>query len=364
MSPDQRPNQAPQNQVPEAQIHYRRGTAADLTAAHALFFDTISDLVWRMGIQDNEPTPSKAERDADFRRWQPVLEHLTATADQYWIAERDGELMGFARSILRDNVRELTEFFVSPRAQSDGIGRELLARAMPPGARRTYIMASLDLRAQALYHKLGVYQISAVYTFAKNRERFVPLQPNVQTPAQSEAQSVRSEDQTTDQPIDRATEVATEVAREITKEITIDEDTPSIIPMTAEHLPMLAALDETIHGHHRDMDHAWLMAQRAGFLLLRDDRAVGYGYVGEPYSGPFVMLNTADFPVALAYAENFALEHGFANFGVDVPMINRTAIRFLLDRGYQMSPFFCFYMCDEQPLHVDKTIITGPMIMV
>jgi hypothetical protein len=29
---------------------------------------------------------------------------------------------------------------------------------------------------------------------------------------------------------------------------------------------------------------------------------VGYGYVGH-YSGPFVMLNEADYPAALAYAE-------------------------------------------------------------
>ena len=309
------------NEAQEAPLLYRRGTADDLVAAHTLFLDTISDLVWRMGIQDGDRVPSPEERSEDFRRWQPILHYLTATADQYWIAERSGELMGFARSILRDGVRELTEFFVSPNAQSDGIGRELLSRAMPPGAKRTYIMASLDLRAQALYHKLGVYQVCAVYTFYQKLAQLAP--PPVAS----------------------------------TSDITF-------VPITPEALPVLAKLDQVAHGHRRDEDHLWLMGHRSGFLLMHHQRAVGYGYVGDPYSGPFVLLEASDIPIALAHAESIAFARGFDSFGLDVPMLNRTAIEYLLARGYHMSAFFCFYMCNEQPLHVDKTIITGPMIMI
>lgn len=305
----------------ETPLVYRPGTMDDLLAAHSLFLDTVTDLAWRMGIQEGERIPTAEERAEDLRRWQPILDYLTRTCDQYWVAERAGELVGYARSILRDGVRELTEFFVSPQAQADGIGRELLSRAMPAGARRTYIMASLDLRAQALYHKLGVYQACAVYTFF--------------------------------QKLDRLTSSPESAASDLT-----------IVPITLEHIPMLTKLDQAIHGHRRDMDHEWLMSTRAGFLLLRDQRAVGYGYAGEPYSGPFVMLDEADYPAALTYAEGIALRRGFESFGVDVPMLNRTALKHLLDRGYQMSPFFCFYMCSEQPIHVDKTIITAPMIMI
>jgi GNAT superfamily N-acetyltransferase len=320
------------DQTSSGEIRFRPGTDEDLEATHGLFLDTITDLVWRLGIQDGERIPSEAERVADFRRWRPILEYLTATADQYWVAERGDELLGFARSILRHGVRELTEFFVSPKAQSYGLGRELLSRAMPPGARRTYIMASLDLRAQALYHRLGVYQICAVYTFSKPRERFI-------APASA-------------------------AGEELPTNPTIAMDAPTILPMTLEHLPQITQLDEAIHGHQRDNDHKWLMTHRRGFILFRDNKAVGYGYAGDPYSGPFVMLDPADFPAALAYAEHVAYEQGFADLGVDVPMLNRTAIEFLLNRGYQMSAFFCFYMCDQMPSHVDKTIITAPMIMI
>lgn len=295
----------------------RPGTTADFPALHDIFVDAVWDLAWRIGIQDGERFPTAEERANELRRWQPLLNHLTATSDQFWVAEREGKPVGYARSILRDGVRELTEFFVSPQAQTGGLGRELLTRAMPPGARRNYIMATLDLRAQARYHKLGVYQICAVYTFLRKPEQV-----------------------------------------EWAKQMSGD-----IVPITNDHLPMLADLDLAIHGHRRDEDHLWLMQDRAGFLLLRDDRAMGYGYVG-PYSGPFVMQDNKDYPAMLAYAESVAAAQGLETLGFDVPMLNRAAIDYLLARSYQMSPFFCFYMCDAQPQHVDQTIITSPMIMI
>jgi hypothetical protein len=227
--------------------------------------------------------------------------------------------VGYARSILRDGVRELTEFFVSPHAQTGGVGRELLARAMPSGAARNYILATLDLRAQARYHKLGVYQICAVYTFLRKPERIQP-------------------------PNSSSGDVA-------------------IVPITPDHLPMLAELDLAIHGHRRDEDHAWLLKNRAGFLMLRQEQAVGYGYVGR-YSGPFVMLHESDYPAALAHAESVAATQSLENFGLDVPMLNRTAVAYLLGRGYRMSPFLCFYMSDGHPPNIDKTIVTAPMIMI
>lgn len=303
-----------------APITFRRGTPEDLVATHALLLNSLSDLAWRMGIQDSGRIPTDEERAEDLHFWRPILDHLTTTGDQYWVAERAGELIGVSRSVLRDNVRELTEFFVSPQAQSDGIGRELLNRAMPPGARRTYIMASIDMRAQALYHKLGVYQVCAVYTFYKELKKLEPQQNN--------------------------------------------PDALTILPIGVEHISTLAKLDLAVHGYSRDKDHLWLMSQRTGFLLLREDQAVGYAYVGTPYSGPFVILEQRDMAVALAYAENIAYAKKFETFGIDVPMLNRTAVKYLLARGYQMSPFFCFYMCSEQPPHVEKTIVTGPMIMV
>ena len=302
-------------------LTFRPGTPDDQVALLDILLDSVWDLAWRIGIQNGARYPTLEERAQELQQWKPVLDHLTASADQFWVAEQAGIPVGFARSILREGMRELTEFFVSPSAQTVGVGRELLSRAMPPGASRTYIMATADLRAQALYHKLGVFQICAVYTFH------------------------------------RKLDVGATPATTPTSDLTI-------VPITPEQMPLLAEIDQAIHGFARHDEHRWLMSTRSGFLLLRGQRAVGYGYVSSPYNGPFALIDGRDYPAALAHAENLAIAQGISSIAFDTPMLNRHAITYLLGRGYHMSPFFCFYMCDQHPPHVDKTIITAPMILI
>src|SRR5262245_50104360 len=157
-------------------VLFRTGTVDDLVAAHNVLLDSLADLLWRVGIQDDGRIPTPEIRAEELQDWLPLLRHLTATADQFWIAERAGSIVGYARSVQRDGVRELTELFVSPQSQSDGIGRELLRRAMPPGATRTYIIATIDLRAQARYHKLGLFQLCAVYNFSRQLKQTIQSQ--------------------------------------------------------------------------------------------------------------------------------------------------------------------------------------------
>ena len=90
---------------------------------------------------------------------KPLFEHLARTAHEYWVAEEDGRIVGYARSILRDGNLELTEFFVLPAAQSACIGGELLRRtfaADAPGVQHRTIIATPDVRAQVRYLKAGV----------------------------------------------------------------------------------------------------------------------------------------------------------------------------------------------------------------
>ena len=50
-----------------------------------------------------------------------MFEFLAHTASQFWVAERAGEIIAYARSIEHDGLQELTEFFVSPDQQSAGV---------------------------------------------------------------------------------------------------------------------------------------------------------------------------------------------------------------------------------------------------
>src|SRR5262245_15622077 len=101
-------------------ISYRPGSIADSRTLFAIFEAAIDDLGVRMQAKSNA---TAGDPDAWARR-RPLFEHLARTAEHVWIAEDQGRPIGYARSILRDGVRELTELFVLPDLQSRGVGRE------------------------------------------------------------------------------------------------------------------------------------------------------------------------------------------------------------------------------------------------
>jgi GNAT superfamily N-acetyltransferase len=229
-----------------------------------------------------------------------LYEHLAQTAEHFWLAERDGQAIGFSRSIKRDGIRQLTEFFVLPDHQSAGAGKELLARAFPAGgARGRSILSSPDPSAQALYLKTGAWPSFSIYYFWREPEMTV-----VESDLLFEA-------------------------------IT---DSPG-------ELALLGKLDEELIGFRRDIDHRWLLSERAGYLYTRDGQAVGYGYLGKR-NGPFGLLDNRDFPAVLAHAETAAHVAGYDHFGLEVPLPNRPAVTYLLERGFRMGPFTIQFMSD------------------
>ena len=121
----------------------RPGVASDAEGVYDVFVRATADLNQRMGLPDADNHWLDPAFVASYwQRRQSLFEHLARTADQYWVAEVDGQIVGFARSSLRDGVRELLEFFVRPGFQGQGIGGELLRRAFPAaGARRRAIIA-------------------------------------------------------------------------------------------------------------------------------------------------------------------------------------------------------------------------------
>lgn len=144
-------------------ITYRAGTAEDSYSTFLIFEETLADLLPRLGIDD----PEAMARIWEERRG--LYDHLVRSAEHFWIAERDGVPVGFARSTLHDGVLELSEFFVQPKVQSGGVGRTLFERVFPKGAYRfRVIIATPDLRAQARYLKSGVYPRFPLMYFGKS----------------------------------------------------------------------------------------------------------------------------------------------------------------------------------------------------
>jgi hypothetical protein len=236
-----------------------------------------------------------------FERYQALYDHLARTAEHFWVAERAGQVIGYARSTLRDGLRELTEFNVAPGSQSAGVGRELLARAFPAsGARRRVILASQDVRAQARYLKSGVY-------------------PGFSWTAISR----------TPEPVSAATDLTIEP-----------------VSATRDTLAACAAIDKELLDFSRDADHEFLLSDRQGYLYYRGSRAIGYGYTGTD-NGPFALLDPLDFPAVLAHAETDAARRGVESFSVIVPLINRVAVSYLLARRFLLAEWLAFFMSDE-----------------
>jgi GNAT superfamily N-acetyltransferase len=296
-----------------ASLTFRPGTVADSYAVFRVFEETLADLNQRSG--STTPT-SWHEPRALGRMWaerRSLYEHLAQRAEGFWVAEQDGQVIGFARSILQDGVRELTELFVLPGVQSGGVGRELLARAFPAnGARYRSIISSPDIRAQALYLKTGVYPRFPIYYFGRSPE---------------------------------AVSVTTDLGFE---------------PISASpgNFEILASLDRSLLGYRRDVTHAWLLGDRQGYLYCRDKVPVGYGYVGVR-NGPFALIDDRDFPAVLARAENEAAKDG-REFGLEVPMINRAAVDYLLARGFHMDSFMAISMSDVPFGKFENYILPSP----
>jgi GNAT superfamily N-acetyltransferase len=294
-------------------VEYRRGDLADAPATLEVFAQSMADFRQRVG----GPQADGTDPAAIVRRWEgsPVLEYLARTADQYWVAERDGRVIGFARAIREDGVRDLTEFFVLPDDQSAGVGRQLLARAFSAdGARRRVVLATSDARAQALYLDSGVYPLSAYRIFSRAPE-----------------------------PVQAGTDLSFEPAA-----------------ATAETLAAIDGIDQVVLELRRDAMHEFMLRHQQGYLYRRGTQVVGYGYVGER-AGPIALLHTSDFPAVLAHMEGVAAERGLATLDLPVPLINRAAVAYLLGRKYRFAERIFFCMSDEPFGKLDQYVISGAM---
>ncbi|HMJ37174.1 MAG TPA: GNAT family N-acetyltransferase [Baekduia sp.] len=126
---------------------------ADVPAAAAVGGASLSDQI-PVALQPTTP----AERAHLVRRQQARVSHLLATDPEgSWVAEVDGEIVGVALALVRDDIWGLSLFGVRPGLQGQGIGRLLLAAALgyAAGRRGALILSSTDPRAMRSYARAG-----------------------------------------------------------------------------------------------------------------------------------------------------------------------------------------------------------------
>ena len=296
-------------------VGYRRATPNDAVACHELMWASVTDLGRRQG--------SLLEGTADdwWRSSEPLQRLLARIATEWWVAEEtgSGRLAGFARSIERDGLMELTEFFVRPDQQSRGVGKALLERAFPAGRGTVRsIIATSDVRAQARYYAADTVGRFPLYTLGGVPDDMGPMS------------SVTAE--------------------------SIDG---------ARAIDAQRAVEGAVLGHRRSDDEVhWLLDRRQGHLYRRGDRVIGFSFVGRDGAGPMAALDESDLPAILLHVEGLARSLGLERLELQMPAPNAVGIRHLMGRGFRFDSWINILMSDRPFGQFDRFIPFSPPLFL
>ena len=300
---------------PPAGVVLRRATPEDTQACHRVMWHAITDLARRHGA----PMQGSAEDWWPGSAWQ--FTYLSHAAAEWWVAEDEaGAIVGYARSLARGGLLELTEFFVHPGLQARGVGRALLVRAFPPGRGEVRsIIATTDVRALGRYYAAGTVA------------RF-PLLTLTGAPG------------------------ATDGSGDLEPE-RVDAAAPA-------QLAELAAIERPVLGHARgEAELRWILGGREGYLYRRAGAPVGFAFVGQDGAGPVAARAVEDVAALLAHVEGRAQALGVESLALQVPGLNAAAVRHLLGRGFRIDPWVNLLMSDRPFGQFDRFIAFSPTFL-
>jgi GNAT superfamily N-acetyltransferase len=305
-------------------------------------------------------------------------QHLQQTAcSSVWVAEEkqrfaSARIVGYARSVVREGVWCLTEFFVLPGHHRQGIGGALLERCREDGEAfgvdARLILASQHAGADSLYvRKLDCYPRLPMMMLVGPLTRL--RAPGSGAPAIVEA---------------ALPFVDPEFSRRVpaSGEEYIRAD-PMIL--TAEVADAFDAMDRRVVGYARPLEHAFWAREMGGMAgasrIFRraarpvagpDDigEIVGYAYLGPHSSGPALAEQPELLPQMLAHVA--ALSTALANADGDAEIVqpleqywalagtNGVTLRLLLECGWQIV--FHYLFMSSRPLGpLDRYVGYNPL---
>ena len=294
----------------------RRGTPDDTRACHDLLWASATDLGRRHG------TELDGSSDDWWKGIESVHVFLAAHAAEWWVAEAPGhgELVGYARSIERGGLFELTELFVRPGLQSKGVGRQLIEHAFPIGRGDVRsIIATTDVRATARYYAAGTVARFPYFTLNGEPRRDADRDGVTADPIETDAGALAT---------------VTRIEREV--------------------LDFPRGTDEL----------RWLAEARAGHLFTRNGEPIGYAFIQASGAGPIAALEPTDLPAILGHVEALAADAGTERLELEVPAVNEVAIRHLLGRGFHIDPWINLLMSNRPFGRFDRYIGFSPPIFL
>jgi GNAT superfamily N-acetyltransferase len=295
----------------------RRARPDDLEACHDVMWRSVTDF----GSRNGTPLEGTA---ADWWASDQGLQRFLAThAAEWWVAEEPdtGTIIGYGRSIERDGLFELTEFFVVPTEQSRGLGKALIERTFPVGRGDVRsIIATTDVRALSRYYAAGTVARFPILTLSG-----VPTRGEPGPDLRSHRLGIDPE---------------TDVQRQ-------------------------REIERAILGHARGKDEIrWLLEDREGYLYERDDAAVGFAFMGANGVGPVGALDPLELPGILLHVERRAVELSIERIEFQVPAPNEVATRHLLSRGFRIDPWVNLLMSDRTFGRFDRHLGFAPPVFL
>lgn len=271
---------------------YRPARAQDLATADALVVSSINDLTQRHGFG--------LMASASPPHFQ--LFSLKDDPDGLWIAEDDGEILGFAWSWVCGDVWFLAQLFVEPSQQGRGIGNKLLERTLEHAskagaAHRALITFTFNRVSQGLYIRHGLFPRMPIYYFGAARDR-----------------------------------VAAGLPEPRLNSVTIDG--------TAAQMKTLAEIDALAIGAARDKHHRYLLNDPAtkGLILSAGSECVGYAYVASNgHIGPLAVTRADALRDAFATALTIAADGSSEQVSAFLPGTCDSALSLAVNQGMRIT---------------------------
>jgi GNAT superfamily N-acetyltransferase len=270
-------------------VVYRPARIEDLQRSGELVVCSMNELCERHGFGPIVTVPAFS------------LFSLSDDPDGLWVADDDGEILGFAFSWVCGDLWFLAQLFVAPDQQGRGIGQALLQRTFQhamsaKAATKALITFAFNGVSQGLYMRHGLFPRCLIYNVEISREALMRRLP------EGELRCV---------PLDG----------------------------TASHLDSLARIDARALGVARARHHRFLMndGSTRGVLLYAEDECVGYTYVADGHIGPLAVTQQsalgAAFRTALVLAAAGAAQHVSAF----VPGPCEAALSTTIDHGMRVT---------------------------
>ena len=271
---------------------FRSPRPEELQRAEELVVRSINDLTQRHGFG-----PMATLRPPEFQ-----LFSLRDDPDGLWLAEADGEILGFAFSWVCGDLWFRAELFVAPGQQGRGIGKELLTRtfehARKAGAtNKALITFTFNVVSQGLYIRHGLFPRFPIYSFSIERDALMQ---------RLQGEKLRW---------------------------TYIED-------TASDLNRLMEIDSGVLGISRERHHRYLLSDNTlrGYFFHAQGDCIGYAYVSATgHVGPLAVVRPTAMGVAFTTALNLAAASGASQVSAFLPGTNEMALGIAAEHGMRIT---------------------------